>query len=161
MASQDGQGEVQDLGAVGLSYYLLQYERVRAHEDRGIQTTSMVLAASMVAFGFVLKLAGTDGMSSVMIVVGVVVLNGFGIMTARNARRWVKIHQARARRVLHVLSPRVLELQETSDALHGIEPDSRNRSALILRSDRLLSGVHYVTMLVVVVGWVGSSSWHR
>jgi hypothetical protein len=127
------------------AYYVLQYERVAQHEKGRLQVTNTILAASVVALGLTTLAFGEVIKWLAVAPFAVALVNLFAFIYVRHAREWVKLHQARARAVLKILDPKLLELQERVNVDQGYAAKAADRNAL-LRGGNLIAGTHLVVV---------------
>ena len=132
-------------------YYTLQYTRIAQHENGRLQVSNYIVAASVVALG--LLALPKSGLSRLYVAapVAVAIVNLLAILYARQSRRWVKFHQARAHLALEQLSPALAALQERADS-PGKPDSNRNpfRSQLLIP---YLHGVIAITAVLLIIGW--------
>jgi len=115
------------------AYYQLQYQRIAQHESGRLQVSNFVVAASVVALGILALPIGNVCLAAYGVPLSVVAVNSFAIIYATRSRHWVKLHQARAAKVLERLSPSLKELQTQADqAVKRVNSDkSPLRSQLV------------------------------
>jgi hypothetical protein len=116
-----------------------------------LQVSNYVVAASVVALGL-LALPNEDLSGYyVAVPIAVAVVNVLAVLYARQSRKWVKLHQARAHTALAELAPGLASLQARADS--PAKPDSNKnpfRSQLLIA---YLHGVVAATALLLIVGW--------
>lgn len=126
---------------VARSYYELQYARISQHENARIQITSTVLAASTVALGLLTLRLDSIVKAFAIVPFAVALINVFAMRFAAGSRAWVKIHQARAERVLSELEPQLLLIQQDVTVASGRSASSSDRNQLF-RGANLLIMIH-------------------
>jgi hypothetical protein len=129
------------------AYYELQFERVAAFESYRLQVSNFVLAGSVVAIGLLATPSGKNADTRVAFVVclALLLVNLLAMIFSANARRWVKVHQMRAKEALDVLSPGLASIKRDVDRRFGLA-DSDNRNSWF-RSNMLTSYMHAVIAL--------------
>jgi hypothetical protein len=134
-------------------YYSMQYQRIAQHESGRLQVSNFVVAASVIALGLLVLPKKDVSWSTSVVPLAVTVVNTLAILYSRQARFWVKLHQARAEAVLTEMAPQLVSLQRTVDASKR-RPNSDKDP---LRSQLLQSYIHITIALVgilIFVGWL-------
>ncbi len=138
-----------------LAYYLLQYERIAAHETARVQLTSLVVSGSVVALG-ALTVTHVDRPLLIGVLVLVAMTNCLAVMHTWNGRRWVKIHQERARLTAkRLVGSELREIEKAASANRTAAGARAVRRHLAARQSNILIFTHAsvvvfaLTMLVI------------
>ena len=142
-----------------LAYWSVQQDRMQAHESSRYNFTNFMVAGSLAVLGIV----GTGTMNLTgrwIICIAVILANLVACSFTLSELRWFKIHQYRARAVLHALKPSVDAMEVLADSRWcTTRADDLNGGKKTFTSTMALLIIHWaIALSALLLGFVGSIS---
>lgn len=125
-------------------YHQLQYERITQLEQQRLTMTNVIIGISTAAFAIEYSsLVNINSLSKFILPIVIIAINLFALLYAWKSRKFVKMHQARAKKAREIVSP---YLNEINEAVGKIES-----SKDLLNRTRLQQYVHAVMIIVALL----------